>query len=507
MVRHRILPAMLLLILFSGCGAPDAGVGPLATVSQAPECATTFGISAPESGAPTAAPVPTAAPAPTPPPAPTEDVPPPAMSDNDRAATAVALATAQPFPAAGPATVQIGAPAQARGVRGGLSLTVALPSDHLLAGEATRATLTLRNDDPDPVFIGGDGKALGWLRLQDERGEEAAPWPWSTAPMPGGMFLLPLAPGQAISATLTLQTPPAKIATGHRYTLWAATRFARALPGAESPDNIWLHLEAGPLPLALAAPHPEQLLQATLAIDRNGYAIRVTGTRGEPAAGAWGQLEASFSVSDQFESYTAHPLDTGSSQWSGGWDGQLRPEQARIAARAWVAAPGYVTAALTQTVSATPLTPAEQARAFWSSPAPCRQRFSSPAAAQAALKLPLARLDGTSLNTTLAGVDAEILPGWATITTRYDPPDAAWLDLTQRLTSEQERGARWGEARYDPEAREVAVGSARGYLIQQYSRWVLNWELGASGLELRAPAAAVSADDLIGIAARVALAP
>lgn len=66
-----------------------------------------------------------------------------------------------------------------------------------------------------------------------------------------------LAPGEVVSDTVTFLVPPAEQAAGHSYVLWAETHFSRPVPGQpESPDNIWLHLETGPIPLQVTEPEP-----------------------------------------------------------------------------------------------------------------------------------------------------------------------------------------------------------------------------------------------------------
>lgn len=440
-------------------------------------------------------------------PAPTEIVTLPPISYEDRAATAVALATVEPFPTAQPSLIQADQPTEVRSTRGPLSLMLALPSFRLVAGAAAPATLTLHNSGDEPLWITGDGKVMGWLQLLDERGNAPEPWPWTTVERPSGGYLIPIAPGETISTTLTLQTPPASVAVNHVYALWGATRFARGIPGVDGPDNLWLQLEAGPLPLTLVAPQPDQQLSATLVLDRDGYEIQARTSDGRQVDGAWGELEASFSIAGQFEAFTGRPLSVGNSRWSGAWDGQMQPERAQIVARAWVAAPGYVTVALTQTVSTAPLSSDEVTRALGGGWAPCRQQFANPMAASSHLGLPVARLTAPPPGASLVTVQAEVLPGWATITTRYDLPNQSWLDFTQRVTTEQYYTAGWGEARYDPEAQPVSVGAEQGYLIRRYDVWVLNWKSGSTGLELRVPVAALSSDELVHLATTVETSP
>src|SRR6266545_5791295 len=262
-IAMRQIPLLIFLAMWlAACGASDRTALAPPTPAAQPGCVD--GMPAPTAQAsglpatpqPTSAPAPTVAPLSPAPTDPATAIAPTSVPYDLLAATAIAWATSVPFPTAAPAVVQPGQPAAARAVRGGLSLSVTLPSDRYLAGEAAPVGLTLRNDGTEPLFVAGDGRELGWLTLRDERGNDPDDWPWRPANWPGGGYLLPLAPGQTVSTTLTLQTPPEDMARGHAYTLWAATRVARAVPGTDGPDNLWLHLEAGPIALTLTAPAP-----------------------------------------------------------------------------------------------------------------------------------------------------------------------------------------------------------------------------------------------------------
>jgi hypothetical protein len=89
-----------------------------------------------------------------------------------------------------------------------------------------------------------------------------------------------------ITETLPFQLPPEEQAAGHTYVLWAETRFNRPAPDSpEGPDNFWLHLETGPIPLQVTAPSPAQRLMAQLQADRDGWHLRVTDLTGQAPAG------------------------------------------------------------------------------------------------------------------------------------------------------------------------------------------------------------------------------
>jgi len=394
-------------------------------------------------------------------------------------------------------------------VRGGLSLSVTLPSDRYLAGEAAPVGLTLRNDGTEPLFVAGDGRELGWLTLRDERGNDPDDWPWRPANWPGGGYLLPLAPGQTVSTTLTLQTPPEDMARGHAYTLWAATRVARAVPGTDGPDNLWLHLEAGPIALTLTAPAPEQRLRAALTADASGWRLHASDPVGRPLpAAAWGMLEAALTSTRGGGGAIRLLAPSADGMWSASWSDTWGQDAVSSVLRAWVAAPGYVTATVVQAVpGAQSLSAADLAQRFGAGLQPCRQTFNDLATAQAALGIALAQARALPAGTALRAILTEATDGVTTTRTQYDLPGGAWLELTQRVTAQQYEGAGWGEARYDPEAQQLAVGTTTGYVVRRYGAWVLNWKLGAAGFELHAPIDALTVEELAGLAASVQLMP
>lgn len=459
---------------------------------------------APPAGVPTSPPPPTEASTLAPPPGTSTPVTPPspyATQEVARQATIVARATASPFPTAGPATVRMGRPASAATRRDGLSFQIRLPKDTYLAGEGGRAEVILRNEGPETVFVTGSGPHLFWPVLLDERGHEPDPWPWPPMILPGPPYLRQLAPGQVVTETLNFQVPPEGQAAGHTYVLRVETRFSRPQPDhPEGPDNLWLHLETGPVPLQVTVPSPAQRLIAQLEADRDGWHLRVTdATDQAPPGPLWGFREV---VSPNAAS-AGSLWDSVDGMWSGAWDGHIRQDDGSICLRIWVAAPGYVTAAVTQTVPGT----GDACRMFSPWEPSARQTFASLEAAQAALDVPLYRPGqlpaGAALDRVQVETRADRDRRWTDVYQSYRLPDDTWLELIQMVTTAQYASAGWGQARYGPEARPVTVGEGAGYVVRQFGRWVLDWKVGDVGFELRAPVTALSLENLLALAARV----
>jgi len=476
--------ALLLIALLATACVPPTPVpvaGPAATSSVPP------------TEAPTAIPAVTSTPV----------TPPPAYTTQEAAsqATIVARATASPFPTAGPATIQTDQQVSATTRRDGLSFQVRLAKDTYLAGEGGQAEITLRNDGPETVFVTGGGPHLSWPVLLDERGHEPGPWPWPPMILPGFPYPRELAPGQTLTETLTFQVPPAEQAAGHTYALWIETRFSRPHPGhLEGPDNLWLHLETGPIPLQVTPPDPSQRLVAELEADRDGWRLQVTDTDGRvPPGPLWGFQE----VVSYGTASIGSLQDSTDGTWSGAWGDRMSQNDSQISTRAWVAAPGYVTAAITQTVPGT----GDARRLFSAWEPPTRQTFASLETAQAALDVPLYRPDPLPDGATLDAVQIEIRThaerSWIDVYQSYRLPEDAWLELTQMVTTERYASAGWGQARYAPEARLVTVGQTAGYAIQRFDWWVLDWKCDDVGLELRAPVQALSLENLLAIATGV----
>lgn len=451
-------------------------------------------------GAPPDQPTPTIVYAPTmlpPTPAPTVTPDPrtPTMMPSDLArATIAARATASPFPTADAVTITRGQPVRAIARRDGLAFSIDLPKDNYLAGEGARAEITLRNDGVETLFI-GVGHDLAQLIVLDEQGHEPAPYPWFSPPRSGPPVMAELAPGAVITSTLNFHAPPT---SAHQYVLWAWIHFSRAAPeNGNGPDNLWRHLESGPIPLVLSTPDPSQQLSAQLEADRRGWRVKVTDGRGcVPNAPMWGIMEAAT-----YNSISGSLLqENAQGEWSGTWSDYIQGNQTLV--RVWVSAPGYATAIASVAVPGN-----RSGQTMFDAQLPPRAIFPSVDAARAAVNLPIFTPQSLSPSTTLDHVEVEdsTYDGhrrtfvWQV----YRLTTNNWLELTQMNWTEQFESAGWGQARYDPEAQVVHVSDATAYLVKQFDWWILDWKVGNIGFELHAPARVVSVDQLLRIAESV----
>ena len=171
--------------------------------------------------------------------------------------------------------------------------------------------------------------------------------------------------------------------------------------------------------------------------------------------------------------------------------------------RAWVAAPGYVAAVVTQTVGG----PVDAAALLSYRQPPDERTFASPDRAQAALGIVLYRLDSPPAGALPDTVQAEVSASSdsCAITTRqsFHLPAGGWLELSQFYTKPTYAYAGWGDARSDPEAQVLSVDGQPAYLIQSLGWWTLDWKIGDDGFELRALVSAISAGGLLAVAASV----
>ena len=419
-------------------------------------------------------------------------------------ATAVARATDVPFPTAGPIAIQPGQPASALAQRGSLSIELRLPKDTYLAGERGRAEVVVNNNGSEPIFVRDIE-----VTMLDTQGDELEVWPWTPMPMIGGLAAKgtgALLPGQTFTQTLDFQMPPAAQTANQAYTLWSALNFSRTSPAyPDQPDDLWLRSETGPIPLNVVAPTTAQQLMADLQIDRTGWHLRVTDANGQtPPGRLWGEFEAIWP-----NGAAKGPLQIGAAGTSSGEWGDARISQSEgfIAIRAWVAAPGYVTAAITRTLPAdAPLSDIN--RRFGATEPIARQTFTSLEAAQSAVGFPLYQLTRLPAGTILQNVmQVETIPyegqRRTNLTQIYRLPSGASLKLSQMLTTEPADFSIWGPARYAPEAQLVSIGETTGYLIHRFDQWVLDWKLGAIGFELSVPVSAISSEELLNVAVGV----
>ena len=191
--------------------------------------------------------------------------------------------------------------------------------------------------------------------------------------------------------------------------------------------------------------------------------------------------------------------------WSGVWNRDELAGNGTIALRAWVAAPGYVTTAITQTFPAD--AQSEYASRLFGATSSPWQTFDSLALAQAALQVPLYRPTWLPANTTpdVIQVKSEDMGDGrqSDIIQSYRLPGGGRLRLTQMVTTISYTYGRQGRVREFPEVRWVTVGQVAGVLVQRSGWWILDWEIGEVGFELQAPASAISLEDLVAIAAGV----
>ncbi|HEX9372211.1 MAG TPA: hypothetical protein VF897_14445, partial [Roseiflexaceae bacterium] len=259
----------------------------------------------------------------------------------------------------------------------------------------------------------------------------------------------------------------------------------------------------------LTPPVPEQQLRAELTTDASGWRLHASDPAGRPLpTAAWGVLEGAL-TSTRGSGGAIRPLaPSADGIWSASWSDTWGQDAISSVMRAWVAAPGYVTATVVQAIpSGQSLNAADVAQRFGTAPEPCRQVFSDPAAAQAVLGIPLAQARALPAGTALHVILTERVDSATTTRAQYGLSSGALLELAQRVSAEQYEGAGWGEARYDPEAQQLAVGTTTGYVVRRYGAWVLNWKLGAAGFELHAPIDALTVEELAGLAASVQLMP
>ncbi len=417
-----------------------------------------------------------------------------------RDATVSARATTSPFPTA--VAIKTAGSTRVTARRDGLSFELALPKDTYAAAEGGQARVTFRNESAEVLFVQGDGRRVAPLALLDEQGHEPLPYPWMEVTFPSiAIAERKLAPGEVFSETIDFQLPPSEQIGNHYFVLWAQTHVARAAPDwKDIPDNVWLRFEVGPVPLRIVAPDVSQQLRAQLQADHHGWRLKVTDARGQvPNRPLWGMWEAE---TENSASKWALP-DNARGEWVQADALEWMGANAQIAVRAWVAAPGYVTAVVTQTVPGS----GDAWRSFRLQQPPPRQTLPSLDAAQSAMGLPLYRPARLPSGATLNSVDLEIVPYGdgrrSNVYQIYRLKDDAWLELIQKNSKDQSPSEGWGQARWDLEARVVAVGANAGALIQQFDWWVLDWKMNEVGFELRAPVTALSMQDLVSIASSV----
>jgi hypothetical protein len=428
-----------------------------------------------------------------------------ATQQADSQATIVARATAFPFPTALPGIVVQGQPARALGRRDGLSLEVRLSKDAYLAGEGGLAEVEIRNEGPETVFIEGNGHELASLALIDEQSQQPEAWPFSFARYSSGPpYLGKLEPGDVLTKTLQFQIPPFEQNPPTLYNLWAETHFSRPAPdNPQGPDNLWLRLEAGPVQLSINPPDPSNYLDVDWQADRSGWRLSVKNAKGQvPPGPFWGEIGAASP-----NSLCAGPLrgaQPEAGEWAGSWEDYSFEQSSQVFAGGWIAVGGYVTSVFSQTLPGE----GDAGRMLGLSlPGPKQENYTTLKAAQATLDFPIFALAPHLNGSTLEKVQIERRSGEdggsTSIEQHVELPGGAWIVLVQMVTSASYASAGWGLARYDFEARQVDIHGQTGYAIQYFGWWYLDWKVGEMGLELRAPLALFSLEDLLKIASRL----
>ena len=247
------------------------------------------------------------------------------------------------IPAATPGT-----PTAAIGRQGDVVLELRVDKATFLAGEGGPGVVVARNVGTVPVLL-LDGCGWATILLLDEQGQFAGQPEWSTWAMSCPMTMRPLPPGAEARATVWFQVP--RDAAGRHYTLQAKTELgAPSSPGGStSTSQPFL---TPPLQLTVAAPLPEHFLHATLEADRAGWRFVVADPLGRvPTAPHWMVIEAGIPG----PSHRNWLADAPDGCWAGGWGEMFRDRpELPIVARAWLATPGYVVAAATQTAAPDP---------------------------------------------------------------------------------------------------------------------------------------------------------
>jgi hypothetical protein len=240
-------------------------------------------------------------------------------------------------------------------------------------------------------------------------------------------------------------------------------------------------------------------LIAQLQVDRQGWQLRVSDASGQvPNHPLWGGLQAGTSNILQGKGLE----DNAQGEWSAGWD--MPMGEARIVVHAWIAAPGYAIAAITQTVPG-----GNNGRTPLDAPAPAPPKaFDSRESAQATLGFPLYAPKTLPPNASLDHVEVETIDydhNRLTNTTQsYLVGRSGWFELMQVNSTEPSAPiSRWGRACCDYEAERVAIKASTGYLLKQFDWWILEWKMGGVGFEPHAPAQLISREQMLSTAESV----
>jgi hypothetical protein len=149
-----------------------------------------------------------------------------------------------------------------------------------------------------------------------------------------------------VTPSEVFQLPFEDEVTCHTYALWGAVQVGNRASLSQNMAE-WPLLEASPMALRLIPPTPAQQLRGEWQAHRRQWCLRATDGNGakptaQPTAWMWVRSARRASLG---------PVQGGlGNVWAGFWVPYLLEGGAPLSVSIWIAAPGYVTAQLTETV-------------------------------------------------------------------------------------------------------------------------------------------------------------
>lgn len=402
------------------------------------------------------------------------------------AATRKAYDTAVPFPTVGALTITTGETITATVEQGGVALQVVLPKTTFWASEFVDAQIRLENNTAEPLAFSSDPKPFG-VSIVDERGHRVVDSPWYALTNHGSALFPPiqLAPGQVFTATQEFQVPTEFQV--HTHAFWTSIDLDRQ-------QGSSVHLEVGPIPLHIEQADPAHELRAHLQVEPAGYRIQVTDGLSRTLAVPVTSFFNVKSSSGEYQYYTG--LDA--RQIAGKWSEEKKKGDI---VRLWVWAKDYATALAKvnipgETTSPSGLIPS---RALQTEPIANLQE----AQARLGLKMyqpaalpPNHKLRAVYLWTEQVNADTDF-----SVSAEYLVADDAVIEFTQSGTLQN--GILHIDGAYEPSPDAVRFGDQFGFLSERFARWSLRWEQDNQRFKLTAPQAALTQDELLGIAAQI----